>query len=86
MLKWGIFFVFLHLKLTLGGEPLPIVLWHGMGDSCCNPFSMGSVVKYFEESIPGVYVNSLMIGDNVIQVSFLIYIVSNFNIKYYTYD
>merc|ERR1712012_113095 len=45
----------------------PIVLWHGMGDSCCNPFSMGSVVKYLEESIPGVYVNSLMVGDNVVQ-------------------
>ena len=30
--------------------------------------SMGSVVKYLEESIPGVYVNSLMVGDNVVQV------------------
>jgi len=28
---------------------------------------MGSVVKYLEESIPGVYVNSLMVGDNVVQ-------------------
>eukprot|EP00088_Acartia_fossae_P064055 TRINITY_DN7864_c0_g1_i1.p1 TRINITY_DN7864_c0_g1~~TRINITY_DN7864_c0_g1_i1.p1 ORF type:complete len:314 (-),score=46.57 TRINITY_DN7864_c0_g1_i1:222-1136(-) len=47
-------------------EPTPIVLWHGMGDSCCNPFSMGSVKKYFEEKIAGVYVLSLMIGDNVV--------------------
>ena len=23
--------------------PTPIVLWHGMGDSCCNPISMGSI-------------------------------------------
>jgi len=45
----------------------PIVLWHGMGDSCCNPFSMGSITKYFEKQIPGVYVHSLMIGDNVVQ-------------------
>jgi len=45
----------------------PIVIWHGMGDSCCNPFSMGSVTKYLEKQIPGVYVHSLMIGDNVVQ-------------------
>lgn len=48
-------------------EPTPIVLWHGMGDSCCNPFSMGSVKRYLESKLPGVYVLSLMIGDNVIQ-------------------
>lgn len=29
--------------------------------------SMGSVSKYLEQKIPGVYVNSLMIGDNVVQ-------------------
>ncbi|XP_023341576.1 palmitoyl-protein thioesterase 1 isoform X2 [Eurytemora carolleeae] len=45
----------------------PIVLWHGMGDSCCNPFSMGSVINLLQEKIPGVYVLSLMIGSNVIQ-------------------
>ena len=28
---------------------------------------MGSIVKYLEEKIPGVYVVSLMIGDNVVQ-------------------
>ena len=28
---------------------------------------MGSVSKYFEKKIPGVYVHSLMIGDNVVQ-------------------
>lgn len=22
---------------------LPVVLWHGMGDSCCNPLSIGAV-------------------------------------------
>jgi len=49
------------------GQPTPIVLWHGMGDSCCNPFSMGSVKKLLESQIPGVYVLSLMIGSNVIE-------------------
>jgi len=48
-------------------EPIPIVMWHGMGDCCCNPLSMGSVQKYLEERIPGVHVHSLMLGDNVVQ-------------------
>jgi palmitoyl-protein thioesterase len=48
-------------------ERTPIVMWHGMGDSCCNPFSMGSVKRYLESKLPGVYVLSLMIGNNVIQ-------------------
>ena len=30
------------------GEPVPIVLWHGMGDCCCNPLSMGAVVSYLQ--------------------------------------
>ncbi|CAB1351188.1 unnamed protein product [Coregonus sp. 'balchen'] len=41
---------------------LPLVLWHGMGDSCCNPLSMGSIKKMIEETIPGIDVLSLMIG------------------------
>lgn len=45
---------------------LPIVIWHGMGDSCCNPLSMGSIKSLFEKEIPGVYVNSLEIGNNII--------------------
>jgi len=47
--------------------PTPIVLWHGMGDCCCNPLSMGSVEKLFKERIPGVYTHSLMIGEGVVQ-------------------
>lgn len=45
-------------------DPLPIVLWHGMGDSCCNPLSMGSIKRLLEDSIPSVYVKSLEIGSN----------------------
>ncbi|KAK2574268.1 Palmitoyl-protein thioesterase 1, partial [Acropora cervicornis] len=38
-----------------------------MGDSCCNPFSMGSIKRMLEEKIPGIYVRSLMIGDSIIE-------------------
>ena len=49
-------------------DPTPIVIWHGMGDSCCNPWSMGAVTKMLQDQIPGeVYVHSLEIGDSVVQ-------------------
>ena len=38
------------------------------GDSCCNPLSMGAIKKMIEEDIAGIYVISLMIGKNVIEV------------------
>lgn len=44
----------------------PVVMWHGMGDSCCLPFSLGSVTKLLQKQLPGVHVNSLRIGDNVV--------------------
>jgi len=47
--------------------PTPVVLWHGMGDSCCNPLSMGSIKKTIEQQIPGVYVLSLEIGNTIMQ-------------------
>ncbi|XP_068602925.1 palmitoyl-protein thioesterase 1 isoform X2 [Brachionichthys hirsutus] len=50
-----------------GTAPVPVVLWHGMGDSCCNPISMGQIKKMIEEEIPGIYVLSLMIGKNIIE-------------------
>ncbi|KAM9384135.1 palmitoyl-protein thioesterase 1 isoform 1-T2 [Pholidichthys leucotaenia] len=46
---------------------IPLVLWHGMGDNCCNPLSMGAIKKMIEEEIPGIYVLSLKIGKNVIE-------------------
>lgn len=44
----------------------PVVLWHGMGDSCCNPLSMGSVKKLLENELNGSYVLSLKIGNSII--------------------
>ncbi|KAM4048438.1 palmitoyl-protein thioesterase 1 isoform 2-T2 [Anomaloglossus baeobatrachus] len=46
-------------------DPLPLVIWHGMGDSCCNPFSMGGIKKMVEQQIPGIYVLSLKIGNSI---------------------
>lgn len=49
------------------GGPVPLVIWHGMGDSCCNPLSMGGIKKLVEQQIPGIYVLSLEIGDSIVQ-------------------
>jgi len=45
----------------------PVVLWHGMGDTCCDPLSMGYIKRVIEDQLPGIYVHSLMIGNNVIE-------------------
>ncbi|XP_069751799.1 palmitoyl-protein thioesterase 1 isoform X1 [Narcine bancroftii] len=46
-------------------HPLPLVIWHGMGDSCCNPLSMGFVKNLVEQNVPGIYVLSLEIGKTI---------------------
>ncbi|KAG8230141.1 hypothetical protein J437_LFUL010633 [Ladona fulva] len=54
--------------LSTGNEgPIPIVLWHGMGDNCCNSGSMGAIKGMLEDNIAGVYVKSIMIGNNPIE-------------------
>lgn len=30
---------------------LPVVLWHGMGDSCCSMGSIGSIKKLIEDKL-----------------------------------
>jgi len=47
-------------------DPTPVILWHGMGDSCCLPTSMGMIKRTIKEQIPDVYVRSLEIGPNII--------------------
>ncbi|XP_028406416.1 palmitoyl-protein thioesterase 1-like [Dendronephthya gigantea] len=61
-----LFFVALR-ETSADNATIPVVLWHGMGDSCCNPLSMGSIKSMVEKLIPGIYVRSLMIGSNVIE-------------------
>lgn len=63
-------------RCVCGGEVRPAaVAWWRIsvfclaGDSCCNPVSMGYIKKLVEKKIPGIYVLSLKIGSNLIQVS-----------------
>lgn len=39
-----------------------------LGDSCCNPLSMGAIKKMVEKKIPGIYVLSLEIGKTLMEV------------------
>ncbi|XP_067002579.1 palmitoyl-protein thioesterase 1 [Anabrus simplex] len=45
----------------------PVVMWHGMGDSCCNPISLGRIKEVIEATFPGVYVRSLKIGSSIVE-------------------
>ncbi|XP_050428727.1 palmitoyl-protein thioesterase 1 [Adelges cooleyi] len=48
--------------------PTPVVLWHGMGDTCCNPISLGRIKKVLEKNLgPNSYVKSLRIGNSIEQ-------------------
>ncbi|XP_051157128.1 palmitoyl-protein thioesterase 1 [Leptopilina boulardi] len=66
--KRTIVFIFLlinasqNLSFAADSPPLPVVLWHGMGDSCCFSFSLGAIKKILENEIPGVEVISIRIG------------------------
>lgn len=69
-------FVFVLVALLVQSEGvlsdnstnLPVVLWHGMGDSCCFPFSLGSLKKLIKEQFDNkIYVKSLRIGGSYIR-------------------
>ncbi|CAF0741538.1 unnamed protein product [Rotaria sordida] len=64
LLVVGIIICFTHIFATIGSSP--IVLWHGMGDSCCDPYSLGSIIKLIERQLtPTPYIHSLRIGSNI---------------------
>jgi len=46
---------------------VPVVLWHGMGDTCCFPFSMGHIKRLIQKELPGIYVYSVMVGNNILE-------------------
>lgn len=58
--------IYLLQAVVISGSP-PIVLWHGMGDSCCNPLSLGSLVKLLKRQLPGPYIHSLRVGSNIVE-------------------
>ncbi|KAG6444742.1 palmitoyl-protein thioesterase 1 [Manduca sexta] len=64
MRLWFISILFIK---TICASPIPIVLWHGMGDTCCMSFSLGSFKIFLENQIPGVYVISLRIGNSTVE-------------------
>ncbi|CAG8512234.1 12620_t:CDS:1, partial [Acaulospora morrowiae] len=53
---------FLFIFRTSIANYRPVVLWHGMGDSCCNPDSMGKIQELINETLPGTYTYSIMLG------------------------
>jgi palmitoyl-protein thioesterase len=38
-----------------------------MGDTCCFPFSMGHIKRLIEAQLPGIYVYSVMVGNDIIE-------------------
>ncbi|XP_039283760.1 palmitoyl-protein thioesterase 1 [Nilaparvata lugens] len=54
-------------------EWMPVVLWHGMGDCCCNPLSLGKIDKVIRKTLGNetnrneVYIHSIKIGNNVFE-------------------
>lgn len=55
----------LNTYIVSSTESIPIVIWHGMGDSCCNPISIGSFKKFLGSKIENLYAHSLQIGDSM---------------------
>ncbi len=51
------------LKFLLGSAT-PIVIWHGLGQSCCDPMGIGRVKSVIEKAT-GAYVVAVKIGDSV---------------------
>lgn len=56
-----------ELPAGKSATPVPVVIWHGMGDNCCSPWSMGYIKEFIEKHVPEVYVHSLEIGASVVE-------------------
>jgi len=62
----AIFFCVVAISFSSNAVPRPVVIWHGMGDTCCFPFSMGAIQDAIQEQLPGTYVYSVMIGPDIV--------------------
>lgn len=52
--------------VCFAAKQYPVVLWHGMGDDCCNPDSMGRVKNLIESRLEqGTFVYSIQVGKNI---------------------
>ncbi|XP_015180874.1 PREDICTED: palmitoyl-protein thioesterase 1 [Polistes dominula] len=60
----SIFITFTNIKIILNNSPTPIVIWHGMGDSCYAP-GINSIKELLQDKISGVYVKCIHKGDNI---------------------
>ncbi|KAF2904694.1 hypothetical protein ILUMI_01476 [Ignelater luminosus] len=58
----GIFLIFAILTTVSCEAYTPIVMWHGLLDTCCMPHNLGKFAKHIKEALPGVYVSQLKIG------------------------
>jgi len=63
-MKRVIFLVLCIYTFVCAQQYRPVVMWHGMGDDCCNPESMGYIKSVIEKYLPGVYVFSIEIGNS----------------------
>ncbi|XP_076764924.1 palmitoyl-protein thioesterase 1-like [Xylocopa sonorina] len=62
-----LFLVCVYKSDGVESNPTPVVLWHGMGDSCCFSFSMGKIKKLIETLIPNIHVHSIELGSNLLE-------------------
>ncbi|KAJ2126991.1 hypothetical protein GGF48_003449 [Coemansia sp. RSA 921] len=43
-------------------KQLPVVIWHGMGDTCCDNQTMGAIRQIIADELPNTYVHSVRVG------------------------
>ncbi|KAI9480433.1 MAG: palmitoyl-protein thioesterase 1-like protein [Benjaminiella poitrasii] len=61
-----LFFIrFLFAQQQYQVQQKPVVLWHGMGDDCCNAKSMGRVKSLIEERLPNTFIYSVRVGKTI---------------------
>ena len=47
--------------------PLPPSLLQTPGDSCCNPLSLGRLMDLIKKDVPGIYIHSIKIGNDIVE-------------------
>ena len=52
----------------------PIVVWHGLGDNACFPFSMGYIKQLIEDNIPDAYVYLVELGGSCVTDEYMGYL------------